>query len=276
MLEQETAVPQAASIPTPALLFPMPTASPELVARWLNRLRIGATFGVAVVLCCVVYGTLLLLGRSPGPRLDDFFAFIFTAFSGIVAWLLISPEPGNPGWLRRSRFILRLAVVIWVAMSGVATVFPGFFARLIAQMALNGMLLLMACDIGAWFLFYRYRRKLARRIGDKTLNSSLTLLVVLCAAVFIVFSLMTIASVAVDIIGYTFLPGGPRPDLVSSTPNETQNGVGTNGIVRFLQGMAYLAWNGWIMLRLSRRFKGLAGRLRRFVATDPVAGEPPI
>ena len=226
---------------------PVPSASPELVARWLGKMRIGAMCGLAVVVSHAVYLVLGVIGIAPGTRLANAISCAITIVGGIGVWLLVSSEPHNPKWLWPCRWALRLITVALVLLCVESIVVYGFFRNLPVQginhTAWQDPMNVGVC--GSWLLLYWYLKTLSHRLADTTLRKNFAVLLWLFGVMFVLGLLLLTCE------GRTHYGSIQSPSATAPAWAQTQSSVRT--FLGFSVQIAYYVWEGWLMWRLSRR-----------------------
>lgn len=228
----------ACLIETPARRFdgslvPAPAADGCRVAAWFNRIRLGAVISI----------TLLAIGaafRMPFlnvPNLDG----VMIAFFGIggvaTAWLMLTPEPDNAKWLRKTRWLTRVMTIV-VAAGAIL---------LIAWPAGKDLHVVLGLACGA--LQFSYMKHLAIRMGDEVLRRWFGVWQ------WFLFWVLVMAAIvlAADALG----PEMPAPyaSAHAAAPAEKGHSWLSWGL---WVSMGIAALSLWFMLRLARRTKRCA------------------
>lgn len=257
--------------PDDVVVCPVPVASPELVARWLRKVRIGVLCGLAVIASHVVYMVFGLVGIVPGPRLAMTISCAAVLAGGVGIWLLVSSEPQNRKWLWWCRWLLRLAAGAVVLLCGTDIVIYGFLLSPLpekaAQTAHDNMWRVMGIVVcGTWVLLYWYLKALAQRLADKTLRNNFGCLFWIARALFILFLLVVTYEVWIHRGGGAVLPATAPAKAQVDKPN---------AFVGFAIWMAYYVWMGWLMWRLSRRLNQFAAYYQKpYGQVAPADGRP--
>ena len=263
--EKNFPVPQVAH----ALTRPGPSGSPELVARWLRKVRGGAMCGLAVVVSHAAYMVLGAIGIAPGPRLANAIACATAMTGGVGVWLLVSSEPDNREWFWSCRWVLRLAACALVLLCAASMVVYGFF-RDLPEQRVNATVwrTRMLVGVGAsWVLLCWYLKTLSHRLGDKTLGKNFAVLFWLTGI------LVVLAVLAVTSQDRTHDSSVETPPATAPSDGKTQRPGGA--VLGFSIWMAYYVWMGWLMWRLSRRLNQSAGHYRERCELLPTTDQRP-
>jgi len=244
-----------------AVTSPVPSADPARVARWLERVRLGALCGLGVAICCAtqlaVYTVLWVAGVTPWPRPSYAVAYAIGIVEGVVAWVLVSSEPRNLRWLWPWRWILRLAAATIVLSCAVFMVAYGFFWPVPPKSTgADGVWerAWMYGTVGCWMLFFWYLKKLAHRLGDVGLRRNFNVLVWMLGVLLLIGLLvLTCNAQAHD----ECVESASEPPPAKANPRPDGSAVMPIGF-----RMALYTWMGWLMWRLSRRLKRAAGHYR--------------
>jgi len=244
-----------------AVTSPVPSADPARVARWLERVRLGALCGLGVAICCAtqlaVYTVLWVAGVTPWPRPSYAVAYAIGIVEGVVAWVLVSSEPRNLRWLWPWRWILRLAAATIVLSCAVFMVAYGFFWPVPPKSTgADGVWerAWMYGTVGCWMLFFWYLKKLAHRLGDVGLRRNFNVL----------FWLLGILSIAALLT--LIYKAWPDHDPAQSASAPASGEAEIRPIALSLRWLAVLmafhTWTVWLMWRLSRRLNRAAAHYR--------------
>lgn len=245
-------------------LYPMPTAEPAAVTRWLNMIRFGVLVYLPLTLASVVYTVGWILGWFPlAETVEQVLIGVFSFAWCLSAWLVVSPEPEKFRADRLMRWSVRAsiaAMTIFTCSKYLLGSYGEFQDRLAEwqatrawQMAEVSLFALVA------FLQYSYFTNLSQRLGDNLLHKSFHILKWTMWAVL-----------------FLSLIGGVCGVLLSAENSEDTGLQNTyeEQILRYIQGGVVLLlslWTTWLVMRLYRKVKAAAVRFKA-IAQKPQAG----
>jgi hypothetical protein len=236
--------PTSAGAAPPSSVDPTPEPRPDLVVRWLRRVRMGALIALAAKLACMPLFALACRGITLTTRALNTVSCA-TIFAGAVSvWLLVLPEPGKnrEHWI--PRWVLRMTAISAIGVAVVSIVFFGILGQPMPgdDAAEPGY----AYDVfllGICATLYWYLRELAKRVNDALLRKNFTVLLSLTLTGILLLGLLWVNCPSEAFAwNATARPGGH-----TNTP-----GLLMGQIALFL--LVFL-WPAWLMFRLSRRLK---------------------
>ncbi|MDP7163172.1 MAG: hypothetical protein QF792_06730 [Phycisphaerae bacterium] len=151
-------------------LTPMPGAPGEITAAWLDRMKQGAFLYLATFCCAFVLK--MFLPRVTGARRVA--VSISYSLLGLVyivtVWLITLPEPGNPRWLRRLRWIVRASLVAVFAHEVIYRMGLHVFREHLETLAPSVTILQLVSGMGSAAFFW-YVSVVCGRLGDQGLKA---------------------------------------------------------------------------------------------------------
>ena len=227
----------------PAPVGPPPPED-HSVAGWRRRRRIGAMVALALLALHAIYAVLGRYGVRPGLLVSNAQGSLSLIIGAVGLWLLTSPEPGNPQWLRLRRWALRIAIVLAILLNlaaWVAYLATGSFPK--ETEARTPQIVAVMVVSSLWLCLCSYLRVLAERLRDRALRANMTVLVVISALAVILAAGSLVAGVP---------QASSRPASATAASADAAYASPTGVLVFWL---AVFAWHGWILWRFAHRLK---------------------
>lgn len=233
------------------LIIPAPAGSPETVAAWLERIRVGAIFGLAFVICRAMFVSLLLFGVVMNGPWGNTITRLTEIIGCIAVWLIVSQEPLNKRWQWLLRWVLRIASVLMTILCVASIVTYTFFRSLPETRAYgqNTTVLFWILASALRLMLYWYLRALAERLNDQILRKNFTVIIWIIA-IMLALGLLVLAAT-----GHMSQRTG-----TATIPRDAETVGLSDKLPGFSLYMAFYAWMGWLMWRLSRRLAIVAER----------------
>jgi hypothetical protein len=211
-------------------LVPAPSADSCRLAAWLNRIRLGVVISITLL----AIGAAFMMPFLNVPNLDGVMIAFF-GIGGIAAtWLMLTPEPDNAKWLRKTRWLTRVMTIVVAA----------FAILLIAWPAGKNMHAVLGLANGA--LWCSYMKHVSERMGDEVSRRVF--------GVVKWFSLWMLALCAIVLAADALGPEMLAPSASADAAGPAEKGHSWLSLGLWVS-MGIAALSLWFMLRLARRTK---------------------
>jgi len=241
---------------------------------WLEKVKLGIALKLWNVLFGLIAGAVTLVTTKLFPNAAPFIVVVISILGTILgitaAWLLTAPEPNiavaeDPMSLRR---VVRVCAVIGglggfvqqavspgtmptTPMTASSTVPPATFA--IVTVIVGGVMVI--AGVVALFGEFVYLRRFARRVPDKKLEDSTTVVMWgVCASAVAVAIAGVIAAVA-------YIPAARAAAATGTTPTPPMGALAAMGVFGCFGGLGFLVfgiWNLALLVQYHGRFKEAA------------------